>query len=191
MTWLKRGLVVCLIVVLASGLSVLTTAYVVNTYIQSALASFDIELDGAKPGLGGFIDLLTGKDSKTTSDATKAPEATPKPSEAPAGEKVPEDSLAVMGQASDAEEQSQDLVMTPGAMSSMKDNLGTDEKSNIFNILMTKVPAEEMQKISAAMENGLTESEVMDIQQIIAKYVSDEEYDSLMKMLTPDKTSEP
>lgn len=56
----KRALSVCLIVVLASGLSMLTTAYVVNTYIQSVLASFDIKLDGPGPGIGGFVKSLTG-----------------------------------------------------------------------------------------------------------------------------------
>lgn len=56
----KRALSICLIVVLASGLSMLTTAYVVNTYIQSVLASFDIKLDGPGPGIGGFVKSLTG-----------------------------------------------------------------------------------------------------------------------------------
>lgn len=46
----RRALGVCLIVVLASALSVLTTAFVVNTYIQSVLASFDIELEGSVTG---------------------------------------------------------------------------------------------------------------------------------------------
>lgn len=43
-----------------------------------------------------------------------------------------------------------------------------------------------MLKISSAMEDGLTESEVKELQEIIARYVDEEEYESLMKMLTPD-----
>lgn len=96
-----------------------------------------------------------------------------------------------MGQAAAGEEQSdraldQELVMTPGALNDLKENLPADEKSNIFNILMNKLPQKEMLKISSAMEGGLTESEVKELQEIIARYVDEEEYESLMKMLTPD-----
>ena len=207
MKMVKRALGICLIVVLASGLSILTTAYVVNTYIQSVLASFDIKLDGPGQGIGGFVKSLTGmgnqadtdtadslKDtgsSKTGGDQGNSGSPPAKNSEETAEETVPDDALPVMGQAAGEDEQSdsaldQELVMTPDAMRDLKNNLPADEKSNIFNILMAKLPQEEMQKISAAMEDGLTESEVKDLQQVIAKYVDADEYDALMKMLTPD-----
>ncbi|UQZ34166.1 hypothetical protein C2I18_11880 [Paenibacillus sp. PK3_47] len=204
----KYLLGVCLVAVLASGLSILTTAYVVNTYIHSVLASFDIKLDTPGPGIGGFMKSLTGTATKVKEDTAAsgedqkaAPTAVTDTEEedentgAPVEEKVPEDALAVMGQADAAEEQSsggqeQQLVMTPGDMSDLKNSLPTDEKANIFNILMTKLPQEEMQKISTAMEDGLTENEVLELQQVIAKYVSDEEYNTLMKMLTPNFAQE-
>lgn len=204
----KSAIGVCLIVVLASGLSVLTTAYVVNTYIQSVLASFDIKLDSPAPGIGGFVKSLTGMGTKDNStgiadDSKNAEPAVTKGTEDNTGsstpakdsnkaveEKVPEDALAVMGEATDDDEQStsgldQQLVMTPDDMGELKDSLPADDKANIFNILMTKLPQEEMQKISTAMEDGLTESEVKEIQEVIAKYVNQDEYEMLMKMLTP------
>lgn len=200
----KRALAVCLIVVLASGLSILTTAYVVNTYIQSVLAGLDIKLDGPGPGIGGFVKSLTGtgspKSSTDNADPLKAADGDKKSSgdsssgrsnENPVDETVPEDALAVMGQAAAGEKQDdraldQELVMTPDAMNDLKDNLPADEKSNIFNILMKKLPQEEMSKISAAMEGGLTEGEVTEMQKIIARYVDPDEYEALMKMLTPE-----
>lgn len=104
---------------------------------------------------------------------------------------MPDNALPVMGQAEAGEEQSeqgldQNLVMTPEAMNDLKENLPANAKSNIFNILMNKLPQEEMIKISAALEGGLTESEVTELQGIIAKYVDEDEYKTLMKMLTPD-----
>lgn len=206
----KRTLGICLIVVLASGLSILTTAYVVNTYIQSVLASFDIKLDGPAQGIGGFVKSLTGMGSQADAadpakdkDSSKAGgnqgnsgSVPSKNSKETAEEAVPEDALPVMGQAAGEDEQSdsaldQELVMTPDAMRDLKNNLPADQKSNIFNILMAKLPQEEMQKISSAMEDGLTESEVKDLQQVIAKYVDADEYDALMKMLTPDTAASP
>ncbi|WP_339840513.1 hypothetical protein [Paenibacillus sp. FSL R5-0912] len=212
MKLMKRTLGICLIVVLASGLSMLTTAYVVNTYIQSVLAGFDIKVDGPEPGMLGFVKSLTGmgssssssKDTKDTKDTNKEADSSKVDGEKGTGgdppasdtgdtvdETMPEDALPVMGQAAAGEEQNeraldQELVMTPGALNDLKENLPADEKSNIFNILMKKLPQEEMLKISSAMEGGLTESEVKELQEIIARYVDEEEYESLMKMLTPD-----
>lgn len=212
----KYAVGVCLIVILASGLSILTTAYVVNTYIHSVLASFDIKLDTPGPGIGGFLKSLAGTGTKEEADSadlaedrkadpvsapTSAPEKEEESStgDSPVEEKVPEDALAVMGQANDAgdvegksgDSPDQQLVMTPGDMSELKNSLPDEEKANIFNILMTKLPQEEMQKISAAMEDGLTENEVLELQQVIAKYVSPQEYEMLMKMLTPGLTENP
>ncbi|WP_042198189.1 hypothetical protein [Paenibacillus camerounensis] len=207
----KYAIGVCLIVVLASALSVLTTAFVVNTYIQSVLASFDIKLDGPAPGIGGFVKSLTGMNTKTdsggTADKTKEPaaddgggenrEGTPaQDSDKPVEEKVPEDALAVMGQPAaeedtDTSKRDGQLVMTPGDMNEMKDNIPEADKVGIFNILMTKLPQEEMQAISTAMEDGLTETEVKEIQEVIAKYVNQDEYELLMKMLTPETDSNP
>ncbi|WP_340020610.1 hypothetical protein MHI24_16265 [Paenibacillus sp. FSL K6-1096] len=211
---MKRTLGICLIVLLSSVLSMLTTAYVVNTYIQSVLASFEIKLDGPGPGIGGFVKSLTGMGGSPASKETvktskeggdKADSSKVKADEekkdggASSGhtdektvdENVPEDALPVMGQAA-GEEQSrgtldQNLVMTPEAMNDLKENLPADEKTNIFNILMNKLPQEEMIKISAMLEGGLTESEAAELQGIIAKYVDADEYAALMKMLTPDK----
>ncbi|MFF2911525.1 hypothetical protein [Paenibacillus sp. NPDC057934] len=216
MKLVKRALAVCMIVVLASTLSILTTGVVVNAYIQSVLASFDIKLEKPALGIAGMMrslmgtkekpavaEAVNGDKGKTVQDKGKrssadTPKASSSPlpagSDKPAEEKVPEDALPVMGQAAsgstDAQNQGgsaldQQLVMTPEAMRDLKDNLPSAEKVNIFNILMNKLPQEEMQKISAAMEDGLTEAEVKELQAVIAKYVDPKEYDELMKMLTP------
>ncbi|ASA24967.1 hypothetical protein [Paenibacillus donghaensis] len=214
MNLFKRALGVCLIVVLASTLSILTTGVVVNAYIQSVLASFDIQLDTPAPGFSGMIRTLTGAGARNTvgsdKSSNKAESGSPKPgtgtnsnqpsgsTDEPVEETVPENSLPVMGEIStggdeaaeqDGDPADQQLVMTPEALGDWKDQLPSVEKVNIFNILMSKLPQDEMLKISTAMEDGLTENEVKELQQVIAKYVEPDEYDALMKMLTT--SSEP
>jgi len=196
----KRALGVLLITVLASSLSVLTTGIVVNAYIQSVLASFDIKLDSPVNGLSGIVKSLTGMNNPSKDSSTTLTDPQDEKTSKPTEDKPIEDALPVMGQVQQETEKAgsqsggaldQQLVMTPEAMSDLKNNLPSGEKENIFNILMTKVPQEEMQKISIAMENGLTEDEVKEIQQIISKYVDQEEYDDLMKMLTPTTNRTP
>lgn len=209
----KRVLGICLVAVLASTLSILTTGVVVNTYIHSVLASFDIKVDTPGPGFGGMIRSIIGMDHPSESNAdqekasnTSSPNkenytSTDSPAKGKSeseDETAPDDALPVMGQlrsesSTDSTQsgttQDQQLVMTPEALSEFKDNLPSEEKVNIFNILMSKLPQEEMAEISKFMEDGLTNEEVIKLQQIIAKYVDPEEYESIMKMLTP--TTEP
>lgn len=214
MKWVKRALGVCLIVVLASSLSILTTGVIVNAYVQSVMSGLGLKADLPAPGFGGMLSSLLGTSGKPASKEPAAqdnraasfnpsgegnptgtgdtketvPAATADSSGNAAEDKTPDNALPVMGEAASEEQsgtQDQQLVMTPEAMKDLKDNLPSAEKVNIFNILMNKVPQEEMQKISAAMEGGLTEQEVTEIQSIISKYVTPEEYNKLMKILTP------
>lgn len=207
----KRALGVCLIVVLASTLSILTTGVVVNAYIQSVLSSFNITVDSPAPGFGGMIRSIIGMDEPTGKSKAISKEATPSNGRQNTGNKedlpsnnsnkteerveenVPSDALPVMGgissETSSTEAQNgsaldQQVVMTPEDLGDIKDKLPTAEKVNIFNILMSKLPQDEMQKISTAMEGGLTEDEVQELQRIIAKYVDPDEYETIMKMLT-------
>lgn len=98
------------------------------------------------------------------------------------GEEAPDGALPVMGGVTEADS-SPELVMTPDAIGDIKDNLPADEKLQIFNILMTKLPQTEMQTISALMEGGLTHDEMEEIQDIVSKHVEPEEYEKLMKMI--------
>ncbi|WP_025692503.1 hypothetical protein [Paenibacillus zanthoxyli] len=214
MKFVKRTLGICLIVVLASSLSILTTGVIVNAYVQSVMSGLGLKVDTPAPGFGGMLSSLMGTSGKgaaqdTVKDDDSSAEADSSKTQEPSGtggsgetvpaatagtgggageDKAPDNALPVMGEASSEEQsgsaQDQQLVMTPEAMKDLKDNLPSDEKVSVFNILMNKVPQDEMQKISAAMENGLTAQEVTEVQSIISKYVTPEEYDKLMKILT-------
>ncbi|AKG36855.1 hypothetical protein [Paenibacillus durus] len=214
MKFVKRTLGICLIVVLASSLSILTTSVIVNAYVQSVMSGLGLKVDTPAPGFGGMLSSLMGTSGKgaskdTVKDDGSSAAADSSKTQEPSGtggsgETVPtatagtgggagedkalDNALPVMGEASIEDQsgsaQDQQLVMTPEAMKDLKDNLPSDEKVSVFNILMNKVPQDEMQKISAAMENGLTAQEVTEVQSVISKYVTQEEYDKLMKILT-------
>ncbi|WP_145027550.1 hypothetical protein [Paenibacillus sp. Y412MC10] len=238
--WLLKTV---LTVVLISGLTVLTTGAVVNMYVQSLLASFNIQLEGQPTGIGGMMKGMLGlnttkekesdkeaastahaaDDSKTSGGSTNtadngtgstegagetagagsqtgtnAGEAGSGSSTAGTesggnadgeGTDTPDDALPVMGQGlsesamggqSAADQQ---VVISPDEMIQKKDELTATEKEQIFNILMKKLPQSEMQKISAAMEDGLTEQELSTIEDTISKYLTKEEYAALSKLL--------
>ncbi|PJN49539.1 hypothetical protein PAEVO_62480 [Paenibacillus sp. GM2FR] len=108
--------------------------------------------------------------------------------ESPADEEAPDNSLPVMGTNTtelpdESSLEDQEIVMTPGEIVDRKDSLPTQEKEEIFTMLMNKLPQSEMQKISEAMEDGLTAAELADIEQGISKYLNAEEFDKLITML--------
>ncbi|GIO63271.1 hypothetical protein [Paenibacillus cineris] len=238
--WLLKTV---LTVVLISGLTVLTTGAVVNMYVQSLLASFNIQLEGQPTGIGGMMKGMLGlnttkekepdkeaastahaaDDSKTSGGSTNTADngtgstegagetaGTGSQTGTNAGEAgsggstagtetggnadgegadAPDDALPVMGQGlsesamggqSAADQQ---VVISPDEMIQKKDELTATEKEQIFNILMKKLPQSEMQKISAAMEDGLTEKELSTIEDTISKYLTKEEYAALSKLL--------
>ncbi|MGN7358882.1 hypothetical protein ACTHPF_18315 [Paenibacillus sp. SAF-054] len=65
--WLVKTV---LTVVLISGLTVLTTGAIVNSYVQSLLASFNITLEGQSLSLGGMMKGMLGFKSGSSADKT-------------------------------------------------------------------------------------------------------------------------
>lgn len=221
MKWLLK---ISLTAVLVSTLTILTTGIVVNAYLQSVLASFNIQLEAEPMGVGGIMKNLLGFNSSSeqnkenTEDKVNTVESSPEgeqnsnsdaasgstgteegvsssggssdlegnDSGSTEGEVPPEDSLPVMGQSAGeiaANQGDQQVVMTPDEMVDKKSSLTAKEKEEIFTLLMSKLPQAEMQKISEAMEDGLTASELDEIESGISKYLSKDEFEKLMTML--------
>jgi hypothetical protein len=201
--WLSK---VILSVLLISTLTVFTTGWVVNAYIKTMLASYNIQLPGESFGLGTMLQGMIGVTAKDTEVVKEVKEVTEKeedPSEpdvdqVPSDEEAPADALPVMGEsyteeAADAEQQEQQeqlgqdqkVAVTVDEMARKKDDLIASDKEEIFNILMTKVPQEQIQEITVAMENGLTEQELKQVENTLSEYLNKDEYAKLITLLKP------
>ncbi|NMO94216.1 hypothetical protein [Paenibacillus lemnae] len=211
---LKWLLKISVTAVLVSTLTILTTGLVVNAYLKSVLASFNIELEGQPLGFGGIVNNIfsnqaaggvqgttaaekeasekeasekeasrQGKDDSVNENPVRDTESESDPGKgtAESGE-PPDNALPVMGSGADSLE-GEEIVMTPDELGSKKSSLTMKEKEEIFTLLMRKLPQSEMQKISAAMEGGLTASELKEMESGIAQYLSEEEFQKLMEML--------
>lgn len=242
MKWVAWLLKLSITVVMVSVLTVATTGYVVNWYIQSLLGSYNIPLEVQSPNLGSMMKGMLGFGGQGTGSknpgSRKVDETDHKNMNASAntgtdgnsagnsngdragsgsenseggvsngnesdrpdedgvntGEGIPEDALPVMGGMASGQSQQQSqqdalgnqdqaVVISPDDLLAKKDELPDQQKEEIFNILMSKLPEEEMQKMTAAMEGGLTESEMIEIQQILSKHLDKEQYAKVMDLL--------
>lgn len=204
------------IIVMVSTVTIFTTGLVVDAYLKSILASFNIQLEGQPFAWGSALQGIMGKkdspviedtDSKAqvtqddkepvsesssiakdTEPATKTDTTEDNGSSSESGkEEAPDDALSVMGQsiteATGVEQQDQQVIVSPDDVARKRDDLPASEKEEIFNILMTKLPQDQLQEITVAMEDGLTEQELKRVEEIISKYLSEEEYAKLMTLL--------
>ena len=213
------------LVILVSLLTLITTGLIVNSYIDSVLKKFNIQLEGKPFALsslwGGSKPAKTesGSTPLKTDDETKSSSAKPQDGAVPALGGVTEPPAASGGGANDAAGErdapvggeapgatgaagsssggsgtddpalqskttpAEDVVIPSDAIAKAKDGLSTAEKEKVFTTLISKIPANELQTVLNAVEDGLTGSELTEVEQIIAKYVSTEEYDKLIELL--------
>lgn len=73
--------------------------------------------------------------------------------------------------------------MTTDDLTEVKDQMSDEDKEKLFSLLMTKLPQESWQTISQYIENGLTEQELTEIQQIMAQHLDKTEYGQMMEIL--------
>ncbi|WP_214627088.1 hypothetical protein [Paenibacillus agaridevorans] len=76
-----------------------------------------------------------------------------------------------------------ETALTTDELTETKDKISDEDKNKLFELLMAKLPQESLQQISAYMEEGLTERELTNIQQIMAQHLDKKEYEDMMSIL--------
>ncbi|MBG9734403.1 spore coat protein [Paenibacillus alvei] len=134
-----------------------------------------------------------GQGSKEEDRGTSNP-STDKTNEGESGSHMaPDGSLPVMGGISSGQESKgrEAIIVPPESISKSKEELSKEKKDQIFATLMKKLPQEDWQRISTLMEGGLTSSEVIEVEQILAKHLNDEEYKEMREwMVGESKTTD-
>ncbi|UQZ84521.1 hypothetical protein SK3146_03776 [Paenibacillus konkukensis] len=87
------------------------------------------------------------------------------------------------GAGSSAAEDSKRIVVSGEEFTKKKDQLSSADKNKIFNLLVSRVPQADMQTISGLMEDGITASELKEIEEILQKYLKPDEYAQLIAMI--------
>jgi hypothetical protein len=76
------------------------------------------------------------------------------------------------------------VVVSGEEFTKKKEQLSNEDKNQIFKLL-TRVPQAEIQHISLMMEDGITASELTNIEQLLQNYLKPEEYSQLLSMINP------
>lgn|GEM_PF-1021302 len=74
-------------------------------------------------------------------------------------------------------------TITPEDIDASKDMLSEEDKERMFYLLMSNLPTDSMQLFSTYIEDGLTDQELLEVQQVMAQHLSKEEYEELTEIL--------
>jgi hypothetical protein len=64
-----------------------------------------------------------------------------------------------------------------------KEQLNNADKTKIFDLMMTRLPEKEIQRISNEVEGGITIEKWKDIQNTVKKYLKPDEYQLIVEIL--------
>jgi hypothetical protein len=196
--WLSKLIITA---ILLSTMSVMTTIYIVDQYVQTVLERFQLT-DVERPPLriGGLLQQTSpslGDESKNEADAVEVTEK-----DTAAAEQQSQDRLEQQRQQDPQVElpsegqnmteatpvfggsiQSNSLVMTPDEFNEKRKNLSDEDKMMIFSIMMNKLPQAELQKLSEWLEDGITEEELTQVEEVINAYLEQADIDKLLSIL--------
>ncbi len=189
--WLSK---IVLTTVLATGVSLFTTWFAVQLYVEKLLGQFQINVAGESPNFFNFVTYMSRQMNILNKDdnghTTREESARPESSENRVDVQPPrkEDAVAAWSQVSTgqeqaAERQETDLVMSAEQFNQKKEMLSDEDKKKIFSILSANIPADEMQRLSQYAEDGISREELKQIQELVGKYLRQEEYSQLLSIL--------
>ncbi|RAP74248.1 hypothetical protein [Paenibacillus montanisoli] len=213
--WLAKTIAAGLLI---SFLSIWTTGYIVNSYVETLLKQFNVPLDekpfalnGVWGGLWGVDPVVKEKgDANSGSANTENKESADKETDASGGKDaaandtksegngpeavdafgdLPSGELSDIGGGtgpkgnSGAVSSDDEVAMSTEELNAAKSQISDADKEQLFKE-MSKLPQEAWQKISTLMEEGLTDSEMTQVQQLLAQHLDRAEYDKMLTILS-------
>jgi hypothetical protein len=189
--WLTRAIITAAIM---TSVSIATTWVMVNAYVQQLFKDFGQTAIVQPIALSDVLTALTsGVRGSNLIESTVKPFSAQEQEQGVSGEEegtpavggssdkeypVPDHALPVMGQAF-----GEDFYISMDDLNDKKDSMTQEDRMEIFTLLITKLPPNEVQSISTLLENGITAEEMEVASGILQAYLSEDEYTKLLGIL--------
>lgn len=171
-------------VLIASFLSIWTTGYIITSYVESLLKQYEIPIEVPPIAMSGIWGALWGSDIKASTEEAELPVATEEPlanhQDAEDEARQEDDAHEVMAP---IELDDQEIAMTEEQFGEVKGHLSEADNARMLELLMNKLPSDSWQTFSTYVEDGLTDQELLSIQQMMAQHLNEAEYEEIMSML--------
>lgn len=208
--WLSWALRILATAVLLSFLSIWTTGYIVNSYMETLLKQLNLPLETQPFALSGVWGKLWGADSPPAKEEAQAavPSSPPvrsrpaegQPSDSGGGEATPgpgggqaepapgprpdlpdSESDLDAGIPANPETREDGSVPVMGGQGGIMDM--TEQQRETLRLVMSKLNGEQLSELSGYLEGGLTEEELAAVGTLVQPSLSTEEYMEFMELL--------
>jgi len=200
--WLGRLGRTAAFVMFVSLLSVGTTAYIVNGYVQALLGQFGIKPDetpfSAAEVWKSIRDFQMGlKTPDAPLDATtgngKVSDGGPGPAEESGAASAGGRESEFAGEAGEKagperEVPREDAPRESGASGGAEDGIAdawADERGQAYRLLFDRLSAEQLDRLAALLQDGLTEEEAAELESLLRELFTEEEWKQILKILEP------
>lgn len=195
MKWILSLIKVTIQTAMICTITLATTWYVVHLYVDDVLQQFNLSTPEHKMQLSNMIsffttasglgqtDISSGMDPQIGGGVSPPPETNPP---------LDDHSLPVDSADQDfpdqpavpawTQDQANSLYISADEFMTRKDSLTDEEKWRIFEIIL-KLPQDKMIRLSELIEGGITESEFVEMDQILSEYIEYDEYQEIMKIV--------
>ncbi|HEY0827841.1 MAG TPA: hypothetical protein VGE40_07085 [Bacilli bacterium] len=176
--------------ILITTVSMLVSWFMINLYVDKLFGQLNIKGQAQKIEFSDFVAFASNQLNSMIAGEEFVPVqppdiGRPQPTVVPAATPQ-EDAVSAWTEESGTDEagdSSKDIVMSAEDFNRKKEMLSDEDKMEVFSILISKLPQDEMQQISQFVEDGITTEEMQQAETIIGQYVDDEEYARLMEIL--------
>ncbi|WP_274365031.1 hypothetical protein [Paenibacillus thermotolerans] len=204
MKWIGWLVKTAISTAIITGVSVIVTWSMVNIYVQQLLKPFQGQQAANPIALTDLIAFLAGSGTGSAADnggnastpekaqssasteteqpgTDRNPYDTQDSSDTPASESAPDNALPVMGSIGSGS--GNDMYLSTDDLEAKKDSISSEDRMEIFKLLMEKLPPEEIQNISKLLEGGITAEEMQEASDILQDYLEQSEYERLIAIL--------
>jgi hypothetical protein len=181
--WLGKMIVTAIVV---ASISAATTFYVMNVFVQEMLKPYEAVLPTKTMEFSEFVAKLWTGSNIVGQGGTpqQGKERAPQPDASKDATTPQDDAVAAWSQTGTEEARSKEkVVISAEQFQKKREMLSEEDKVTIFSMLISQLPEQELQHISTKLEDGLTATELEEIEKIVGQYLKPEQVAKLMDIV--------
>lgn len=169
--------------VLLSFLSVWTTGYIVNSYVETVLKQIGLPLQVQPPGLTGFWGKMWGVDAPADAESKQPPGGPGRPQSLPNLHQPEEPDFPAHGAEDEVPEAAGPMDPPTFGAGGEPFSISDDDRETLREIMM-KLNEEELMQLTRLLSDGWTASDWASAATLFESALSAEDYNILMEIIS-------
>lgn len=175
MKLLNSTIKLTMIAVVVSIVSMMTTFVMVNIYADKLFQQFDLGFQHPEISMNELILELTDQ-------------------QLPEQERIRDDSddIQIIETVEEADpetievwnQQAERQLISIDDFNRLKDQISDDDKMKVFSLAISNIPPQQIHAFSHILENGITEQELLDLDEMLQQHLDADDYLDLMSILS-------